>query len=1259
MGKTRITLFVFALVLLLRLLLLGQEVSSVTGVVTDKSGASIPRAEVQLSDTRQNAVRTTKTSNLGVFTFLNVKPGAGYNLTFSAPNFQTLTISNVTLGVGVTETYNASLGVGSPAATVVVEAKGEATLNTVDASVGNVMDTRRIADLPVQVRSTPAALMGLQPGVVGNNLGTPNINQVGSVTGARADQGNITVDGIDANDQVTGQAFVTVGNAPIDSVQEFRTVSALAGANQGRSSGAQIEIVTRSGTNDFHGNAREYHRNTVTAANDYFNNKTGIARPKLLRNQFGSSLGGPILKNKLFFFFDYEGRRDAQEVSYVRTVPLSHVLNGSLAYINSNPGCSDSSRLDTTPNCISFLTPQRVAALDPRGIGANSALLNFIKTRYPVANDLTGGDGVNTGFSRFNSPSHRADNIYTARIDYSLSGNQQLFGRFAITRASRTDTVNSVAQQFPGDPETALIRSRGYSYVIGHTWSISQRMLNKFTMGVSRDLSSFPNLFHPTFPNIWTWGQGRNALNSTDPGVNPNQLSAPYIDIFSQDRQVPVPTFKDDYSWVIGSHTMELGGRFKPIRQKSSLVNDFSFIAVGLGGLTDALDASLRPADILDSTAATGQWDYAFALALGRIAEADTNFNYGRNGLAFAPGTGKKRNFYYNEFEFYWQDTWKVRRDLTMTYGLRWQYHSPPFEGNGFQAINNVDLRTLLNIREKNAAAGVSGNSAEPFLRYDLGGKANNARGYYDPDFNNYAPRLSFAYNPSFARGLTGKLFGDRKTVLRGGSSVVYDRVGGAITFIQDQVSYLFHSAVNTPFGSLDPGEALYSDPRFTGINDLPLQNTAPVITRPVTPFLDKGVPVGNAQAQFNYTVDRKFRTPYSLTYGIGIQRELRGNFIIDLSYVGRQGRKLFAQGDAAQALNFKDAASGQFLFPAFNGLKAEILAGTPGARITPQPWFENQISSALGVSCAYVFGVSCTRVVRAYLSDLLKVGDLSDTLQALYANGLLNANVGLSGQFSTNLYDTNLGSSTYNGMLLSLRKRYSRNLQFDFNYTLSHSIDNQSSVVNTVLGGLVCDVTDLRVCRGNSDFDITHLFNSNWVYDLPLGKGQRYFGGVSNFANYIMGGWTVTGIFAARSGLPWNPTTNSFPVSFVADSPATQISSAVPSGNIDTSGKSIQFFSDPAAAKALFANPDAGQTGNRNSLRGPSFWNVDLTIQKVFKASNAESRDLKFQCAMFNAFNHNSFGLPSTNINSSSFGRISSSASTARVMQFALRYEF
>jgi hypothetical protein len=359
--------------------------------------------------------------------------------------------------------------------------------------------------------------------------------------------------------------------------------------------------------------------------------------------------------------------------------------------------------------------------------------------------------------------------------------------------------------------------------------------------------------------------------------------------------------------------------------------------------------------------------------------------------------------------------------------------------------------------------------------------------------------------------------------------------------------------------------------------------------------------------------------------------------------------------------LDFKDPASGQFLMPAFNALQAQIQAGTPSAQIVAQPWFENQISSALGAPCSDIFGVSCTRVVRGFFSSLVSRGDLTDVLQALYGAQFLNPNVGLGGQFSVNSYITNLGSSSYNGLLVSLRRRYANNLQFDFNYTFSHAIDNQSSVANTVTGGLICDLRNLRTCRANSDFDITHLMNVNGIYALPVGKGQKFLGDAPGWMDQILGGWEVSGIATARSGLPFSTTTDSYPVGFFYNSPAVLVgpgNGAALSEDVHDAGTAIQFFTDPATALKAMRNPQAGETGNRNILRGPGFWNVDLGVLKRFKMPK-EGHMLTFRWDSFNSFNHNSFGLPTANIRSSSFGRINSSSSSPREMQFALRYDF
>jgi hypothetical protein len=1247
----------------------GQGTSGVTGVVTDPNGAIVAGAKVTLTDTKTGRTLDTTTNDQGSYTFSDVQPGEKYRLTFTASGFKTTNLQNVTLGVGRTETYNSTLVAGDVSVTVDVVAGSQGdTLNTTDASIGNVIDQRQLKELPIQIRSSPAALIGLQPGVVGNNVGTGSTNRVGSVTGARADQGNITIDGFDANDQATGQFAATVGNAPIDSVQEFRAVSTNPNASEGRSAGGQVEIVTKSGTNQFHGNVREYNRTERFAANSFFSNAAGVyspqdqalsggilvagtqkqPRPHLVRNQFGGSLGGPLPfprfgevdsdapffrsgKDKLFFFFDYEGRRDRQGIPSTRIVPLDHFRNGSVAFIKS--GCSSQSRLNTTPQCITILSPAQVAAIDPLHIGADAALLSYVNSRYPRANDFTLGDGVNTGGFRFNANSQRQDDTYTSRIDANINDKNRVFVRWNIARRSQDDIVNSVAQQFPGDPPTAQIVVRDFLVGGGWSWAISSSLFNQFSLGLAHSGLDFPNLLDPLSPNVWTF------MNTTSGGA----ISAPWAGISEQDRRVDTPTIRDDATWTKGNHTFMFGAQFKPIDSKSGIRNDFNFITVGLGGNRNSLGSATRPTGLLQTTTALNDWDRAFTFALGRIGSIATNFNYTFNGQPLPLATGKEREFRYNESELYVQDNWKLTRDFTLNLGLRWAYYQPPYEVNGFQATHDVDWEQLFATRVANGAAGIGGDAAEPFLTYDLAGKANNKPGYYPGDWNNFAPRVGFAWAPSFSGGLMKTLFGDKKTSIRGGYNLQYERVSGGLTFIQDQVSYLFDNSATTNFGGLGASNVdLALDPRFTSINSLPIANTAPTITRPLTPFVDNGVPFGNAEGQTNYTISNTFEVPYYHQWSIGVQRELPGNILADVSYVGRLGRKLFTQVDAAQIVDFKDPASNQTLLGAFTNMQTEINAGATPATITSQAFLENQGALAIGAPCtainwSAIFGATsgvhdCTSAAFALTGNLLGIGDASDTVQAMNAFGILRNNVGLSGQFSTNAYITNVGRSRYDGLLVSIQKRFSQGLQFDANYTYSFSKDNNSSVANTVFGGLICDLRNLNACYGPSDFDIRHLVNINGIWELPIGRGKLLGRNMSGWADQLLGGFQLSGIFTYRSGLPFSTNTGSFPVGFVFDSPGILTgNSSLLRRNIDSSGATVGFFGTADQTSAVldaFRNPHPGEIGQRNNLRGPTFWNVDLGLAKNFKLP-WEGQRIQLRVDAFNAFNHNAFGLP------------------------------
>ncbi len=1255
----------FTLVVLVSLLfvswpLCAQQVSAVNGVVSDKSGGVIPGVTVELTNAGVGLHESTTTNDLGFYQFVRQAPGEGYSLTFTKDGFAKLVVSNIALGVSSTETRNVTLALGVVTQSIQVEAAGEATLNATDATVGNVVDARSVGELPIQFRLDAANLMQLQAGV----------NDAGSITGARSDQGNITLDGLDINDQAGGFAFSSTIAVSIDALQEVRTVTAGETADYGRSSGGGINLVTKGGSNNWHGNLREYNRNTLFAANDWFNNRSGVKRPALIRNQFGGNLGGPIKKDKAFFFFDYEGLRRSSGSQIERAVPTAQFRAGELGYINSIAGCTGTARFTTQPNCITYLTPSQVAALDPKGTGDNTALLSFINGRYPsTINDPSGfGDGINTGGYIFTVPARESQNVYTGRIDYDLASTHKLFVRGSVERHGVDDDFNpdTAIVQFPGDPapdRRDVINP--YAFSLGWTWTPTANLINQVSAGLVRQIANFPTRQAPTFPNSVSF--------------SPN-ISSPYLGSATQSRNVPVPEFREGLTWIKGKHTTDFGTDVKFIRQITALKNDFNFIGIGLGGLIFSLDPSLRPSDINGDNSAITSWDNFFPFELGRYSSVISNFNYNKTGTAFPNGTGKKRDFNYNEFEFYGQDSWKVRSDLTVTYGLRYLLHTVPYEVNGFESVPSVNENTYLSARLAAAAQGVSGFSAAPLMSYGLGGAANNARGYYNPDHTDFGPRLGLAYNPGFRGGLLGSALGERKTTIRAGAAILHDRIAGGASFGLDQNTFLFDSQANNPFGvSNDPRASLQNDPRFNGINtNLPPFPTAPNAKPPVTPNLDSiGSPIGLAAfggfpAFFQF--DRNTKNPYAIILNFGIQRELPGNLLLEATYVNRMGRRLLAVGDAATTTNFKDAASGQFLRPAFGQLQQELPNITSSGMIPAIPWFENQINSQIaasfgpGTTCANFGFPNCSSLIAQVWPQFVTRGDVSSIILFLSESGLLFPNVALPAQTGANGYIGNYASSNYNALLFSLRKQASHGLQFTFNYTFSHSIDNVSDVTNNYVqytfsgAGLVCELDNLRTCRASSDFDARHTINAYYLYDLPFGRGKHFLHDAPALADAILGGWSTSGIVTWRTGYPFTIHTGSFPTAFTLDAPAVVLNAAGLKPGIHTdSGGALQYFASQSAAISAVGFPFGGGTGTRNAARGPGFSSVDMGLWKSLKVPGSERQKFILRLDTFNTFNHPVFNGPSsaTIFDTSQFGIITSTASVARVLQVALRYEF
>ncbi len=1260
--------------------LAAQDVASLTGVVTDASGAVVPGVDVKLVDTKTNNSYQTTTNSVGSYTFNDLLPGPGYVVTFSKQGFDSLTVPQLYLAVNTIHSQNAELKVGKSSETVEVKGEGSAvSLDTNDASVGNSFDMDMVHELPVQVRDNPSELLRYQPGVVSAENDDPNQSRDGAVSGARSDQSNVTLDGLDVNDFAGGFAFTIVGNAPVDSVQEFRTEVANPVSAEGRGSGGQITLVTKSGTNHFHGSAYEYYRTRGFEANDFFNNFATpiVPREPLVRNQFGAALGGPIWKDKVFFFFNYEGRRDASGAQVTQTVPLPSFKAGNIAYINASGGVSVLPATGATS----------VQSLDPLGIGADPALTSFLQSRYPNPNTTSVGDGLNNSGFVFNAPNNQTLNNYVARMDFNLNSKMKLFVRGSLVRET-DDRGTGPSIQFPGDPLTFIDTDHSYSYVIGHTWTISNTKVNQFEYGENRQEVNFPFLYNPTGTTTF------NIFDAT--GTGGSYLTSPFETPSAQGRTVPVPIFRDDFTYIRGTHQIQIGGTFKNIKTSNYLVSDFNYVTLGLGGGMVSLDSSLRPGDLSTDPVAQNLYDSAYAFLLGNYGEVTSQYNNDRQLQPLPQGTGHHRTYRYYETEAYAQDSWKVRSDLTLTYGLRYQYYSVPYEVNGLEAIPNLSFNQVIDPRIANGLAGVSGcpgancGLVNPLISYSLGGKANHAPGLFQPNTHDFQPRLAFAYNPP-GDGPLGRLLGDHKTVIRGGAAIIDDHtVLNALNFLQDQNTWILQNSASTLYGEQGDASAdLATDPRFTGINSLPggAVATPQPITTPYAPYVlpssfgnPYGPVVGLIQNTFNYAIDPNLKTPYSYALSFGFQRELPGGFQLDASYAGRIAHRLDTQADAEQTVDFRDPASGQLLSQAFANLTTQVRNQVPnpntGYSVTPIPFFENQIPNAGG------FGFpSATNFVANFIEPYVIRGDTADSIQLLnefsYFDGIgLNPGVGLSPQFGSSLYITNKGYSNYNGLLTTLHKKMSHGLTFDLNYTWSHSLDNISAPANEAFGsngagGIMCDSIHIAVCYGNSDFDVTHAVTADWLFELPIGRGRAFGASMPRWADEVVGGWSISGLASWRTGLAFQTVANAFPISFANNVPAifNGDTSALKTDthteiNSSTGAPTVQLFRSESAALGAFSGPEGIEAGSRNNLRGPHFSDFDIGLLKHFPVT--EGSAFEFRADAFNAFNHPSFGLPGASgtadiTSPSTFGVINSTvgAQPFRVLQLALRYDF
>lgn len=1260
-----------------------QDTGSLHGTVTDPNGAVIDKAQVKLSEARTGAERSEETDASGAFNFTQVRPGI-YSVVITHDGFRRYQRDNVTVLVASPTTLDAQLALGDVKETVTVEAAALPTLNTVDATVGNPFDEKEVKGLPFAARN-PVNLLTLQPGVTVTGqsdtdktfLGSPlRLDEKdGVVNGVRSNQSNITLDGVDANNWETQAAFTSALPLTLDSLQEFRVTTTNANATDGDAGGAQVALVTKSGTNEFHGNARWLYRTSGTSANDFFNAQTGLPPTKLVRNIGGASLGGPVKKNRLFFFLDYELRREASGEQVSQPVPSEDLKQGILKYVS------------TTGQTIT-LTPADIQNLDPAGIGVNPAMLAYLSL-FPKGNDASqSSDGglTNSAF-RFNAPVQQDNNIYTARADYNLnsSGTHSLFFRGSLGDIK----ADLIPAQFPGLPPNSTLLNNSRGFVIAYNAQLRPTLINTFRYGLTR--------------------LGIDQSGANGPGFALRNLNATanfQFDNFNRavGRQIPTHEWKDDLNWIRGKHVFQMGGSFRMTRSHrldNTLTYPFFLVNTGtcFNLCRDASTALANDSNPNNDPSDLDTFNQSFLYLLGSVTQANATFFVDPKNNTFLPaGTAPKRTFAENGYEGYFQDSWKLRSNVTLTLGLRYSYDTPVWETNGNMVAPTVDIQTWWNQRLKDMAAGVP-SDASPDLSFALAGRANGKQAWWQPDRNNLAPRIAVAWSPSFNNGLLHALFGGAgKTSIRAGAGIYYSRMGGAIAADTD---------VNGSFGladSLTNGAAQFdmaTAPRFSGsctatacsgFPSLDLYFTKPAAaTFPATP-----------EANFKnlgFLVDNRLKTPYSTNVSFDIQRELPKGFVLDVGYVGTFGRKLTVKTDLSQMYgNFKDPASGQTLWQAYNKIvdligKDPFNPQTPVSAVPNIAFFDNllpNLPSFLGVpgdTPTQAFYELATGFAPDW-GDAVAFG--IDTVAGSGAGSPWNTTVDpqqdgfvlYQRQYQSLPAWVNWGSSTYHSLQVGLRKN-SRNATFGVNYVYSKSLDNGSAPENAdlfsqsglfALNGQIANPLDPRASRARSDFDLRHNFNAYWLTSLPFGRGQHFLSSAGKGLQAVIGDWQFAGSLRARSGFPISPSNGfNFPTNFELTPPGTLLGAIhTDVTKRDKNGFPNLFGNDPEAVAALLDFTRPGGSGTRNGINGPGYFTTDMTVTKGFRLPWSEKQQLIFSAAAYNVFNTVNFselfvqGLqPQVGQGfNQTFGRFSGTTNSLRGgnnrdMEFGLRFEF
>lgn len=1327
MNRPRPLLFLLCLSLFLSIPVLAQtSTSTVLGTVKDPSDAVVAGAEVTLEARAINVSLKQTTNTSGQFVFPNLAPGT-YTLKVASSGFKTADVSDFRVEVGRSYTIDFKLEIGDIASVVTVESREVVSqLQTTDASIGNVISGNILPKMPALTRQVNE-LLALQPLALDG----------GNVAGSRADQSTFTLDGIDVSNNSIGGTGTLIPLG-IDSTEEFRVAVANPTANFGRGAGGQVSVVSKSGSNAYHGVAFWYHQNDNLNANTWTNNRNGIPKPELKDNRFGFNFGGPIpfLTNKTFFFANYEGRRFPRSQEFLRIVPTSTLRQGVLQFVDG-AGVLQSYDLATSTAC----GPSGGLPCDPRGLGLSPTIAAQFGL-LPAGNSPGDGDTNNTTGFRGNASTALNNDFYLLRFDHNITSNWRLdasyryFGEVAgfaglidisglsgspgISRGSNPVRQNFLSTGLRGSITPNLLAEFRFGWV--RTRTATDRM----RPNESAAFLAIPGTDTP---------DGFIALDIGARGGQNSILSEP----IDYDTQVARKQANDnklfqwnaDMTWLVGSHTVQFGTH---VRYLPTLHLRDDKVLGALGALVAQIDADLggvivypdttRPptcsATVTSMCLRSGDvqtWNRLYAGLTGTIDNVSvlTVWDGDFNPLPF--GSQLEADTKLWAPEFYIEDKWRITPSFTLSYGFNYGWQQAPSERLGRQSfqINSqngeiLSARRFLKQRETAARLGQIFNPDFAFLPIESSNRSN----IFKVDYNNLAPRVSAAWNPAYTEGLFGKLFGNRKTVIRGGYSLIYDRQNTVQSVIVPTLGIAFAQTINVTNPQCDATgtggvgcTSGNSNPALSafrvGVDGVIPRPTVPGRTIPVQPFwgITPGCAVNMSGTPgvdglfptsclrifpeiLSFLVDPEIEVGKNHAVNLTWQRDLPGDMLMEIGYAGRFARLLPQSMNLGQSPYVHvDSASGQSFAEAYDAIALARRAGTPAASIPVQPWFENNLP-VQACALAGVF-VSCTEFIASVQSANFINGNVSTIFSGIdqlrMRAGLQPFNNLMSQMF---FLRSSTGSSNYNAVFATLQRRMRHGLTATFNYTFARSLDVGSAIQNAA--SVMANNFDLRSDYGRSDFDVNHSLNATWLYELPFGRG-RWLSHSSGIVDRFIAGWFVSGIFTASSGVPltvtqgtqaWGgalflgfasgaiPTANvgtlgdnsANAIAVCTTPPAPPVSPCSPTG--------LNLFPDPDAARGAFRRIELSNDGRsgRNVLNGMPRWNMDISLGKSTQIT--EHVRFRFSFDFFNVFNKVDFANPALAItNTTTFGNITSQFTPtnrtdgARWIQFGARVEF